>query len=80
MEQIKVRVEGGYFIATPNEDPNYPGIDVEFVADNDNGENLSRPRVMFEKPLDDNLQVLIWENPRDLMPTTEIYFEESQEE
>lgn len=74
MERIEVRVEGGCLIATISYDVNYPGIDIEFVADDDKGEQLSRPRVLFEKPVDDELRALIWEDPDDEDYTREITF------
>ena len=49
MEEIKVRVEGGYIRANASSDPDYPGIDIEFVPDNYNGETLSIPRDMLNK-------------------------------
>lgn len=79
-KEIQIASEDGDFMIWESDNPDYPCVDVEFVAENDNGESLSRPRVMFEKPIDDNLRVLVWENPNDLMPTTEIYFKENQEE
>ena len=74
MEELKVKVNGGYIRATASEDPNYPGIDVEFVADDDVGENLSRPRVLFEKPIDGDLRALIWADTNDEDYSEEIIF------
>jgi len=74
MGTIQVRVEGGYIVATVSYDENYPGIDIEFVADNDKGEQASRPRVLFEKPIDGELRALIWEDPDDEDYTKEIIF------
>ena len=75
MDEIKVRVEGGYIRANASSDPDYPGIDVEFVSDNDVGETLSRPRVLFEKPVDDNLRALIWDDADNEDYTKEIVFD-----
>lgn len=75
MEEIKVRVNGGYIRANASSDPDYPGIDVEFVSDNDVGETLSRPRVLFEKPVDDNLRALIWDDADNEDYTKEIVFD-----
>lgn len=75
MEEIKVRVEGGYIRANASSDPDYPGIDVEFVSDNDVGETLSRPRVLIEKPVDDNLRALIWDDADNEDYTKEIVFD-----
>lgn len=74
MERIEVRVEGGCLVATASYDENYPGIDIEFVADDDKGEQLSRPRVLFEKPVDGKLRALVWEDPDDEDYTKEITF------
>ena len=74
MEEIKVRVKGGYIRANASSDPDYPGIDVEFVSNNDVGETLSRPRVLIEKPVDDNLRALIWDDADNEDYTKEIVF------
>lgn len=71
---LKVDVEGGYLYATISEDPNYPGICVEFVTNDDVGESLSRPRVLMEKPLDDEVRALVWEDKNDEDYTAEITF------
>ncbi len=72
--QLIVEVEGGYIVATVSPDPEYPGIDVEFVACNDKGETASRPRVLFEKPNKENLRVLVWGNANSEDYTDEIEF------
>lgn len=74
MDEIKVRVPGGYLIANEAQDPDYPGIDVEFVSD-ENNDDLSRPRVLFEKPVDDKLRVLIWSDKDNEDYTHEITFD-----
>ena len=71
---LRVKVEGGYLYATISGDIEYPGICVEFVADDDIGEALSRPTVLIEKPVDDDLKVLVWEDEDDEDYTTEIKF------
>lgn len=72
---IEVRVKGGYIVASVFSDPNYPGIDVEYVADNDNGQMQSRPRVLFECPNGGCLRALIWKDPNSEDYTDEIEFE-----
>ena len=72
---LKVKVEGGYLYATISGDIDYPGICVEFVADGDLGERLSRPTVLVERPYGENLRALIWEDRDDEDYTTEIVFE-----
>lgn len=68
-----VDVKGkGYFEIMTGCDPNYPGVDVEFISNNDNNENkASRPRVVFEYPKDGGLRMLIWAN-RDSEDYTDI--------
>lgn len=75
-ENITVKVNGGHLVATTSPDPDYPGIDVEFVANNDEGEFLSRPRVLVEKPLDyDKVRALVWADKNKEDYTEEIEFE-----
>lgn len=71
-DQLVVKVNGGHLIATISQDPYYPGIDIEYVSDKDNGENLSRPRVLVEWPHDDTLRALIWNDPDNEDYTKEI--------
>jgi len=75
MEEIKVKVKGGYIRAIANSDPDYPGIDVEFEPDNYNSETLSTPRVLFEKPADYKLRALIWDDADNEDYTKEIVFD-----
>ena len=74
MSTIRVKVPGGVLVASVAGDSDYPGIDVEFVADNDKGEDLSRPRVLFEKPNDGELRVLVWNDKGNEDYTKEIRF------
>ena len=60
MEQIKVRVKGGNLVASASRDSAYPGIDVEYVPDVDEGEQASAPRILFEYPEDGELHALVW--------------------
>ena len=79
MEEMIVKVKGGVLRATPSMDPEYPGIDVEFIADNDNGENLSRPRILIERPVESGeLRALIWDDKNSEDYTKEVIFDESE--
>lgn len=61
--KIIVSVKGGKLIATPSSDPNYPGIDIEFIADNEDNTNLSNPRVLVEQPYNSTqIRAFIWNN------------------
>jgi len=71
---ITVKVDGGLIIARKSSDSDYPGIDVEFVADNENPNNLSRPRILFESPKEEGLRALIWDDQNNEDYTNEIVF------
>lgn len=72
-DKLTIRVKGGWLVATISQDPDYPGIDIEYVADCDKGQNLSRPRVLIECPMENNeLRALIWNNPNSEDYTEEI--------
>lgn len=75
IKEFKVKTKDGYFWATASGDVDYPGIDIEFIADNDNGDNLSRPRILFEYPTDGKLRVLIWDDKDNEDYTREIEFD-----
>ncbi len=73
MEEIRVNVKGGYIRVNPSEDPNYPGVDIEFVP-NDYDGTTTNPRVLFEQPKDSKLKcrALIWEDKNNEDFTKEI--------
>jgi hypothetical protein len=75
MDSLMVKVEGGYLYATISGDIDYPGICVEFVADGDIGEYLSRPTILMEKPVGEDLRALIWDDKDEEDYTTEIVFD-----
>ena len=61
---MEVNVPGGVLRATKSLDPEYPGIDIEFIAtaeDRNCGKFLSRPRVLMEYKIEDNeLRAAAW--------------------
>lgn len=61
---MEVNVPGGVLRATKSSDPEYPGIDIEFIAtaeDRSCGKFLSRPRVLMEYKIEDNeLRAAVW--------------------
>lgn len=65
--QLKIRILNGMLVATPSSDPDYPGIDIEYVDDHDLGDALSRSRVLIESPTSEKseqeLRCLIWNDP-----------------
>ena len=72
---IELKLENGIIRVTQGLDSEYPGIDIEFIANNDNGENASRPRVIMEKPKGENVRVLVWDDPNQEDYTHDIEFE-----
>ena len=78
-KEIKVKTKGGYLWATDSGDIYYPGIDVEFIADNEDKNALSRPRILFEYPTDGKLRVLIWDDKDNEDYTREIVFNIQEE-
>jgi hypothetical protein len=76
-EELRVNVNGGYIRATISEDPDYPGIDIEFVP-NDYDGKTTNPRVLIEQPIDrDDIlcRALVWEDKDDEDFTKEIEWE-----
>ena len=74
---IETKVKDGILRAWVEDDPNYPGISVEFIPDYTDRNVLSYPRVLMEKPTESEcLRALLWEKPDDEDFTTEIVFEE----
>ena len=69
---IQIKVKGGYIVATMSSDPNYPGIDVEYITYDDHGQIMSRPRVLIEYPEDGTLRALVWNDPHNEDYTEEI--------
>ena len=61
-----LKIKDGYLDIRVSQDPEYPGLDIEYIANNeDKGSELkTRPRVLIECPKDTNvLRALIWGNP-----------------
>lgn len=76
-EVIKVQVRGGYLRAIPSEDPDYPGIWIDFIRDTEKEDIVSRPQVLVEQPKyfeDREARVLIWQDPDKEDYTGEIIF------
>ena len=69
--RLIVSLPDGHLVASFAQDPEYPGIDVEFIANAESNTILSRPRVLIEQPIDDKLRCLIWNDS-----TNEDYTEE----
>lgn len=76
MEIISVPIRGGEIVASITPDPDYPGIDIEFIPADDDCETGSRPRVLFEYQKDgETLRVLVWADKDNEDYTHQIVFE-----
>jgi hypothetical protein len=71
---LVVKSETGCLRAMPATDPNYPGIFVEFIADDDKGQHPSRPTVLMEETKDDGPRALIWSEKNNEDYSVEIDF------
>lgn len=74
-KKIEIKTEKGYFDVVGFDDEEYPFVDVEFISDNDSGQNLSRPRILFEYTESQGLRLLIWSDPNSEDYTEEFRFE-----
>lgn len=75
--EIRVPLRGGYIRAIPSDDPDYPGIWVEFIKDDEPQDIVQRNQILFEQPSyfpDGHTRVLVWEDTNDEDYTTEIQF------
>ena len=73
----KLPIGNGYLDIRASVDPDYPGLDVEFIPDNEtDGTYRTRPRVLIERPNGEGLRVLVWADPRSEDYSDEIEFGE----
>lgn len=72
----KLPIRNGYLDIMVSNDPNYPGLDIEYVSHKDH--MSTNPRVLIENPQPDgemqNLRVLIWNDPASEDYTEKIEF------
>lgn len=62
----RVPVRNGHLALSVSSDPENPGVDVEYISDNDKPEDTvkTRPRVLIEHTGDTNqLRAVAWANP-----------------
>ena len=81
----KVRLESGtvYYVPTPSGhfevmcsmEDNYPGVDVEYIANGETEVVGTRPRVVFEQPTESGeLRAMAWNDPTSEDYTTKVDF------
>ncbi len=76
--EFKVRMAEGYLVANVCPDPNFPGIDIEYIPDNEERLDLNpmtRYRVLVEQPEKNDVRVLVWDDNTNEDYTREIIFE-----
>lgn len=57
----EIRTDAGVFVISESPDPNYPGVDIEFIADGTPEEAVSNPRVYFKYSVEERtLQAYVW--------------------
>jgi hypothetical protein len=77
----RMPIKNGHLDIWVSSDPDYPGLDIEYIDDGEAETGLSedyftRPRVLIECPKDsDRLRTLVWSNPRSEDYNSEIIFE-----
>lgn len=72
--ELRVRVKDGYLVASAAPDPEFPGIDIEFIPDNASDEDTN-PRILFERPIMGPVRALIWADKDDQDYTKEVVFD-----
>ena len=65
----RLPIKNGYLDIRASQDPEYPGLDVEYVDDLEDAASSpiprTRPRVLIECPSETNtLRALIWDDPK----------------
>lgn len=75
MKSVIVIKSKGYFSIEESLDNNYHGVDIEFVSDDEIGQSISRPRILFEYPKNGRLRVLVWADRDSEDYTNEIVFD-----
>ena len=73
----KIPIGNGYLDVRASIDPDYPGLDVEFIPETESdGTYRTWPRVLIERPQGEKLRVLVWADPRSEDYSDEIEFGE----
>lgn len=75
--EFEIRLPVGFIDGNTSDDPEYPGIDLEYVPSFETEENpTTRPRVMMEMPMETReLSAMIWSNPNSEDYSEKITFE-----
>lgn len=57
---LKVKTRSGVINAIPMQDSDYPGIDIEYIANEDSGEKMSNPRIFMAQSEGDPIRAVVW--------------------
>lgn len=76
MEFIELKVEGGLLRVVVVDDPEYPGVDIGFVPNIDDGKIKTYPRILMEKPVGGKLRAFIWDDKNSEDYSEKIEFED----
>lgn len=63
-----IRMSRGILRINVSKDNFFPGLDIEFISDEENQNKMSRPRILIEAPINEyngdqeDLRALIWNN------------------
>lgn len=76
-----IPLTNGYLRVDVSQDPNYPGLDIEFISDKEQNSTKTNPRVIVEEKAEDNneLRVLVWADKNKEDYTDQISFFESKD-
>lgn len=76
-----IPLTNGYLRIDVSQDPDYPGIDIEFISNEDQNLTKTNPRVIVEEKVEDNneLRVLVWADKNKEDYTDQISFFESKD-
>lgn len=77
-KEMQIKFSDGYIRVNLIEDPEYPGVDIEFVP-NDMADEQFASRILFERPTGEYVRALAWTNPNSEDYSEEIEFEKPKQ-
>ena len=77
-KEMQIRFDDGFIRVNLNEDPEYPGVDIEFIPNNMSDAQFA-PRVLFERPRGEYVRALAWTNPDSEDCSEEIEFKKPKQ-
>lgn len=76
-----IPLANGYLRIDVSQDPDYPGVDIEFISNKKSESTKTNPRVLVEENVEGNneLRVLVWADKNKEDYTDQISFYESED-